>query len=157
MLCRSSRKPSAFTQWPPGCVPTSDENFSETPKVDGFMSVVNSIFACVFHPGLLYNSVSKKTIESLDTTQLRSNMETCSGSPQTSRVSTACEGSSMCPLVHSPQVHAADATGLLATVRGDHSKKLTHCSMMLKKKHGCISSHGDTQRNEKPLLNSATS
>ena len=49
----------------------------------------------------------------------------------------------------------ADPTGLLATVRGDHSKKLTHCSMILKKKHGCISSHGDTQRNEKPLLNSA--
>ena len=36
----------------------------------------------------------------------------------------------------------------------EKKKKLTHCSTTLRK-NGCISSHGDTQRNEKPLLNSA--
>ena len=68
-------------------------------------------------------------------------------------------------LCHGPQPRAPFATckcmrptqlglGLQSGETIRKKKKLTHCSTTLRK-NGCISSHGDTQRNEKPLLNSA--
>ena len=71
VLCRSSGKPSDFNQWPPVVHPFWMRTLRRhgTPKDDGFMCVLESIFDCVFHLGPLYNSVSKKTIEPVDTTQ----------------------------------------------------------------------------------------
>ena len=75
--------------------------------------------------------------------------------PQHDFVSRPAAASTLCDV----QVHAADPIGLVATVRGDHSKNKTTRSLLneneTEEKNGCISSHGDTQRNDRPHLNSA--
>ena len=62
-------------------------------------------------------------------------------------VSRSTAASTLCDV----QMHAADPTGLVATDKGDHSKKKKTYTLLNdteEEKLGCISSHDDTQRNE---------
>ena len=96
-LCRYSRKPSAFTQWPPTCASILDENLSETTE-----HASNTVLCVFWNQSLIVSSisalctssVSKKTVESLHTTQpsIKYGDSVLVRHPRTSSVSTGCQG-----------------------------------------------------------------